>query len=352
MSLNKVYISTKAKANQYILAEIKVTDELLAQYPDYESCFRPLSRKVFSLAEKHGLRNVHVITNDKLPVVRFSYESYCFQTNEQILFFYNPDYHEGQDSFFKINYRPRKIRLLFLATDVDIRANAATFHSEVIGLLNELLPTLPVENLKYVIRDHQSLSYDLFAREKGYKETYAYKLNAVDQRYKVRNVELPADHSAVTFAKISIPLTRKLKKRVLPDGENEFSPLYAWLEEQFKLAAASKKITRLAILANDLTPIVRNSKYDQHENTNELQLVGFDPVSTEDQFISSWNGDNLAASINLILVASKEDRVDSGYGRFMNHVEEILRKFASSIGLAPERDDLIVRFHQHISYHR
>lgn len=83
----KVYIPKEARTNQYITAEIKVTDELLSQYPDYQSCYQTLSRLIFNLAEQHDLRNVHVITNDKLPVVRYHTEAYCFQTTEQILFF-------------------------------------------------------------------------------------------------------------------------------------------------------------------------------------------------------------------------------------------------------------------------
>ncbi len=350
MSFNRVYISTAAKANQYILTEIRVTDELLSHYPDYESCFRPLSRKVFELAEKLDLRNVHVITNDKTPVVRFSEEAYRFQTAEQILFFYNPEYHEAQDSLFKVNYRPRKIRLLFLATDKEIRANSAKFHEKVQSLLKELLPWLPEAELKAKVRDHQHLSYDLFARDKGKKETYGYKLRALHQRYKTRGVEVPEDHSALTYAKVSLPLSRKLKKQILPDGVNDYSPLYQWLEEQFKKSASNKKVTRLALLANNLTPIVRNSRYDKLESTEELQMIGFDPTSEEQQFISHWDAENLAESVNLILVAGRSDRTDAGYARFMNQVEETLKQFASSIGLDPSKEDMIVRFHQHISY--
>ncbi|MDX3774383.1 DUF3083 family protein [Chromatiaceae bacterium AAb-1] len=350
MSFNRVYISASAKANQYILAEIRVTDELLSHYPDYESCFRPLSRKVFELADKLDLRNVHVITNDKLPVVRFSEEAYRFQTPEQILFFYNPEYHGAQDSLYKLNYRPRKIRLLFLATDTEIRANSAKFHEKVLNLLQELLPLLPVTDLQVKVRDHQHLSYDLFARDKGKKETYGYKLRALHQRYKTRGVEIPDDHSALTYAKVSLPLSRKLRKQILPDGANDYSPLYQWLEEQFKKSAAARKVTRLALLANNLTPIVRNSRYDKLESTEELQMIGFDPTSEEQQFISHWEAENLAESVNLILVAGRNDRNDIGYARFMNQVEEVLKQFAQAIGLEPAKEDMIVRFHQHISY--
>lgn len=350
MSFNKVYISAKAKANQYVLAEIKVTDALLSHYADYESCLRPLSRLVFNLAEQQGLRNVHVISNDKLPVVRFSHEAYTFQTAEQILFFYHPAYHNAQDSFFKPDYRPRKIRLLFMATGTEIRAEAAAFHNKVLHVLNALQPHLPDVPLPLKIRDHQHLSYDLFAREKGLKESYGYKLRDLYQRYRARACNLPAHHSEMAYIKVSIPLTRKLKKRVVPDGANDYSALYVWLEQQFISAAASKNINRLAFLANDLTPIVRNSKFDELTSTAELQPIGFDPDNNQLQIISHWNGQNLAASVNLIMAAGNADRTDTGYGRFVNQAEDILRNFASAIGIEPEQTELLVRFHQHISY--
>lgn len=350
MSFNKVYISAKAKANQYVLAEFKVTDAFLAHYPDYESCLRPLSRLVFNLAEQQGLRNIHVISNDKLPVVRFSHEAYTFQTAEQILFFYHPAYHDAQDSFFKTDYRPRKIRLLFLATGTDIRAEAAVFHRKVLNVLHALMSQLPDVPLSLKIRDHQHLSYDLFAREKGLKESYGYKLRDLYHRYRARECELPEHYHEMAYIKVSIPLTRKLKKQVIPDGANDYSALYQWLEQQFIAAAANKNIKRLAFLANDLTPIVRNSKFDELTSTAELQPIGFDPDSNKLQIISHWNGQNLAASVNLIMAAGRSDRTDTGYARFVNQAEEVLRRFATAIGIEPEQTELLVRFHQHISY--
>ena len=346
----KVYIPKEARTNQYITAEIKVTDELLAQYPDYHSCYQTLSHIIFNLAEQHDLRNVHVITNDKLPVVRYHTEAYCFQTAEQILFFYNPAYHEAQNLFTADNYRARKLRIVFLATGDEIRSNSANFHTRVRELLNELMPKLPIKDLKVKIRDHQHLSYDLFAKSKGNKETYGYKLRAIAPRYKARKCDLPENVSSLTYVTVSLPLSRKLKQGLLPESATDFSPLYQHLEDNFIKAATNKQLTRLAMIANGLTPLVRNSKFEKLDSKAEVQMIGFDPNATEQQVIRRWDADNLVEAAHFTIVAGAKDCDDSGYGRFMNNVEAALKTFAAEIGLDPEREDLVVRFHQHISY--
>ncbi|SUI73668.1 DUF3083 family protein [Shewanella morhuae] len=346
----KVYLPKEARTKQFITAEIKVTDALLSQYPDYQTCYQSLSRLVFNLAEQHDLRNVHVITNDKLPVVRFHTEAYCFQTTEQILFFYNPAYHEAQNLFTQENYRARKLRIVFLATGESIRSNSASFHTRVREFLNQLMPKLPISDLKVKIRDHQHLSYDLFAKSKGYKETYGYKLRAIEPRYKARKCELPENVSSLTYVTVSLPLSRRLKQGLLPDSATDFTPLYQHLEDSFLKAAAGKQLTRLAMIANGLTPLVRNSKFEKLDSKTEVQMIGFDPNALEQQVICNWDADNLVEEAHFIIVAGTKDADDVGFGRFMNNVEAALKTFAADIDVEPEREDLIIRFHQHISY--
>jgi hypothetical protein len=347
---HKVYIPTEARTNQYITAEIKVTDELLKQYPDHQSCYQTLSRTIFDLAEQLELRNVQVITNDKLPVVRYHTEAYCFQTAEQILFFYNPAYHEAQNLFSQDGHAARKLRIVFLATGEDIRSNSAAFHTKVQAFLAKFMPQLPVTGLKVKIRDHQHLSYDLFAKAKGNKETYGFKLRAINARYKARQCPLPEDHSALSYVTVSLPLSRKLKQSLLTEQGQDFGALYQQLEDKFVSATAARQLTRLAMVANGLTPLVRNSKFEQLESTAEVQMIGFDPNAQEQQFIRHWDAKQLVEAVNFTIVAGHKDCDDAGYGRFMNQVEEALRAFATEIGLDRSREDLMIRFHQHISY--
>lgn len=346
---HKVYLPANAKSNQYILAEIKATPEFYQHYSSEQACYQQLSQQFFSLADSLNLHNVHLIATDKLPVVRFHTEAHVFQTAEQILFFYNPAYHEAQNLFSQNGYQARKIRLLFLATGNDIRANAADFHNRVLQLLQQLQQHLPEQNLKIKIRDHQHLSYDLLAKNKGHRESYGYKLRAIAGRYATRKLSLP-EHSALTYVHLTLPLSRALKQQYVANDSLDYSPLYQQLEQQLKTAIQSKDLNRVAIIGNGLTPLVRNSKFDKPETTAELQLLGFDPANNAPQFISDWQGDNLVEAVHILIVAGNDDMTETGYGRFMNQVEAALRSFAEKLAVNPEKQDLTVRFHQHISY--
>ncbi|WP_394203019.1 DUF3083 family protein [Shewanella waksmanii] len=346
----KVYIPKDVRSNQYITAEIKVTDALLAHYPDYKTCYQTLSQAIFALADQEEIRNIHVITNDKLPVVRFHTEAYCFPTAEQIIFFYNPEYHESQTLHSKDDYRARKIRIVFLATGDEIRSNSATFHAKARDFVAKLMPQLPEKDLVVKVRDHQHLSYDLFAKAKGNKETHAYKLRAIDRRYKARNCPLPEGHGSICYVTVKLPLSRMLKQAILPANTDDFAPLYQKLEDSFVEAAASKQLKRIAMVANGLTPLVRNSKYDQVDGTDEVQMLGFDPNIDEQQFIRHWDANKLVEMVSFTIVAGQKDSKDAGYGRFMNNVEDALKRFTAQLELDKSRQDLIVRFHQHISY--
>ncbi|MCC5825618.1 DUF3083 family protein [Alkalimonas sp.] len=346
---HRVYIPTNAHSNQYLLAEIKLDDGFYSHYASSEDCYQGLAQQLFNLADALELRNVHLIANDKLPVVRFHTESYTFQTEKQILFFYNPRYHEGQNLFVTPGYQARKIRLLFLATGEELRSQAASFHGKVVQLLKQLKSQL-AEPCAMKLRDHQHLSYDLFAKTKGHKESYGYKLRGLYPRYQARQCELPAEHSEITYVTVTLPLSRALKQQLLHERSEDFSPLYQSLQDKFQQACAGKKLDRLAMVANGLTPLVRNSKWDQHDKNRELQKISFNPDCSEPQYLTFWQADNLVESAHFVLVASKEDNTEMGYGRFMNQVEDALRSFAKSIGFDGNHQNLTVRFFQHISY--
>lgn len=348
--LQKVYIPKDVRSNQYITAEILVTDALLAHYPDYKTCYQTLSRTIFKLAEQHEINNVHVITNDKLPVVRFHTEAYAFPTAEQIIFFYNPKFHEAQTLHTKDDYRARKIRIVFLATGEDIRSNSANFHIKVQSFLSRLMPLLPENSLKVKVRDHQHLSYDLFAKAKGNKESYGYKLRSISNRYQARECPLPEGHGSLCYVTVKLPLGRKLKNALLAADTDDFTPLYQKLEDSFIAATKAKQLKHVAMVANGLTPLVRNSKYDQVDGTDEVQMLGFAPHVEEQQYVRHWDGSRLVDMVSLTIAAEVKDTKDGGLGRYLNRVEEALKDFISEFEFDKSREDLIVRFHQHISY--
>lgn len=346
---HRVYIPTNARANQYLLAEFKPDAAFYQQFDSAEQAYQQLAQQLFSLADAAGLRNVQLIANDKLPVVRFHQEAYSLQTEKQILFFYNPKYHEAQGLFSTAGYTARKIRAVFLATGDELRSEAAAFHTKVLQLLQSWQQQLPGKPA-IKLRDHQHLSYDLFARQKGHKESYGYKLRGLYPRYRARQCTLPDEHSEITYVTVTLPLTRAIKQQLLSRDATDFSPLYQQLQQQFATACAGKKLDRLALVANGLIPVVRSSKWDQTEQNSELQKVSFNPQCNEGQLLAFWQADKLVDTAHFIIVADSDDNTEFGYGRFMNQVEAAVRSFADTLQLSPERQDLMLRFYQHISY--
>lgn len=346
---HKVYIPDTAKDNQYILAELQLSEGFFASYADTYSCYQQLSQQFFQLCEQAGLKNVHFIANDKLPVVRFHTEAFSFQTADQMLFFYNPAYHEAQHSHFDPNYRARKISLLCLATGAEIRNQAAAFHRTVKAVLQEFKAQLPVA-APLKIRDHQHLSYDLFARAKGCDSSFGYKLRSISARYMARDVEVPADHQAMTYAAATVPLSRKLAQQLQHNSSAPFTELYQQLEQRFISAATAQHLTRLALVADGSTPLVRSSQIEKPRRSQELHMLSFDLTSDKAQVFSHWHPDQRVETAHLLLVAGQDDQTEFGYGRFMNQVEQALKALAQQLEMDPAKDDLIVRFHQHISY--
>ena len=216
------------------------------------------------------------------------------------------------------------------------------------SFLNRLKQSIDV-NLTIKVRDHQHLSYDLFAKAKGHKETYGFKLRAMNERYKSRHCNLPEEHSSLVYVTINLPINRKLKDALL-NGESVLSNLYDKVQDHFLTAIETKSLTRTAMIANGRTPLVRNSKFDQLEKSDELQMIGFDPDSNETQFIYDCDPEGAVDSINFTIAAGKNDYDHEGYGQFMNQVESVFKKLAEQLGLNKAHEDMMVRFHQHISY--
>ncbi|KFZ37954.1 hypothetical protein HR45_05425 [Shewanella mangrovi] len=350
MSQSKLYVPLTTRTNQYISAELKLTDELLVHYQDVEQCYQQIAEQFFKLTEVHHLFNVHVIANDKLPIVRYHTEAYCLQTAEQILFFYDPEHHEAQNLFYQADYRARKLRFLFLATGNDIRANAASFHKNVRMVIDKLSTQLPAQSQPFKVRDHQQMSYDLFAAAKRSTETYGYKLRNIYKRYKSRGCELPANYTSTAHVKVTLPLSRQLKQQLMLHGQDD-QALYRYLEDHFLSAINQRHLTHAAMVANGLTPLVRNSKFELKGQTAETQHIGFNPNDNEAEYQRYWDGGKRhVEAVDFILVATTQDYAEPGYCRYMNHVEAALKDFAKSIGLDPKKQVMTVGFYQHISY--
>lgn len=350
--MQKVYLPQTARSNQYILAEFALTEEVLSRYADYQQCYQAVCKKFFQLCLQQHIHHSHVIANDKLPVVRFHHESLNFQTHDQILFFYNPVVHEGQQAFFDPHLRARKINLLFLASGENIRQDAADFHQRCRDVLLGLQEALLLAERAIKVRDHQHLTYDVYARQKQATETYGYKMRCMTHRYQRRDCLLPDSTHLMSYVTVSLPFTRTLKEVLGVSSEPQlpYSGLFVQLEDLFRDAAYERGLQHLALVADGTTPLVRNSHSDKARLSRELRLLSFDIADKTPQLQSYWQPDLLPDTVHFVFVATPDDVHEQGYARFVAKVEECLRQLARQLALDPQRHDLLIRFHQHLSY--
>ena len=358
---HKAYLPSNVRDNQYILAEFSLTDALVANLSEINSAaktqpyydfYHKLSNVFFHLVEEYELKNCQFIANDKLARVRFNQEMHQWQTNQQILFYYNPKKHQLKKSFIDANKKAKKISLLFLATGDDIRLNAASFHSKISQVIVSFCAEINIEKSDVRLRDHQHLTYDLFAKDKGCLTTKTHKLRQIEKRYANQNVKLPSYHSAMNYAVVNLNISNDILKLVEIDAQSKdpYNPLYTYLTDVFTMAAKRYNLNNGALVANGLVPIVRYSIHEIVSRVGELQMLGYNPEQSPCGIISKWDASTLNDNIQLIFVATPENVSEYGFGRFLNQIEQAVQLMATELELIPSKDELVVRFHQHVAY--
>lgn len=356
-----VFLPDNARYNQFLLAEFKITDELIERFqtdeePDkfkpFQLFYRALAEQVFTVCEENEITNVHFIANGKLPRVRFNEEVRNWQSDQQLRIYYNPELHQCYKSHYDGAVRAKKISILFLANGTDIRTNAASFHQKVRKTVESLIEATGIDQDKVRIRDHQHLTYDFFAKEKGVESNNSHGLRLIRNRYKATGFNLPENVDTISYVVASIPVTRKMLKSsninlVKTDSYGEF---YQKLYDVFIESSNEKKLTEGAFIANGLTPVVRNSTKKPMQEVGELQMLGFDLSEPRSEFFKAWEDDKLVDYIHLIFAATEKDIEDKGFGKFVSNVDKVLQLGADKLKMTSKTDDVKVRFHQHIAY--
>ena len=357
----KAYIPANARDNQYILAEFSLTDQLLLQLPshlgntsikNYYACYQALADLLFTLSNDHGIKNSLLVANDKLVRVRYSQEMHQWQTKQQIIFYYDPNQHVLQNSFFDASVRAKKITLVFLASGTDIRVGAASFHQRVRSLLENFTQQIKLPLSSVRMRDHQHLTYDIFAKNKGCNTSQAHKFRPITQRYASQNVTLPNNISSITYAIVNLTVDHRISQLVDIDAASidRYNPLYTYLTDTFSLIAKRFNLNNGALIANGLVPIVRHSLHDLVSKVGELQMLGYNPKQSPCGIVSQWNANDLVDNVQLIFVANWVNGQEQSYAKFVNQIEQAMRLLATELEIPSEKDQLILRFHQHVAY--
>lgn len=356
---DKVYLPKDSRDNQYILAEIPLTDKLLETVvgaidtsvkKPYQKFYQKLAVSIFETVEKFGISHANLVANNKLVRVRYSGEQQVLHTEQQSFFFYCPSHNATFKGYFDGAVKARKIKLLFLATGEQLRLNSAAFHEKIFNAVTEISSNLGLAQGEIKLRDHQHITFDLFAREKGLKDTITHSFREMADRYSKQGYNIGEEHTSLTYTVVSIPMARRLLKGtdINYDTDQPYQALYQKIEDAFKSSVEKNAIKHAALLGISASPIVRYNEEDSVNLNGEIVGIGFDPTKEETFVTSMWEGDTLVDTIRFIFFANERDESNNNYGKFANQSIQAVKDFADDVNWKKDHDDIIVRIHQHI----
>ena len=94
-------------------------------------------------------------------------------------------------------------------------------------------------------------------------------------------------------------------------------------------------------------------RYSIHEivsRVGELQMLGYNPEQSPCGIVSKWDASELTDNIQLVFVATPEDNCEYGFGRFLNQIERAMALMAVELEIVPTKEEIMIRFHQHVAY--
>lgn len=355
----RVYLPNDSRDNQYILAEIPLTDSLIKSITNkvdetlekpYQGFYQALSHKIFEIVEKHGLSHVNFVANDRLVRVRYSGEQQVLHTKQQSFFFYCPQHNSTFKCYYDSSVKAKKIKIVFLATGEELRVNSGKFHLAVFQAVKEISKAIDLPENAIKLRDHQHLTFDVFAKEKGASNTLSHTFREIADRYESDGYSIDKEHTSITYAIASIPLARRLLKGIEIDylSDEPFTKLYQKLESAFNYSCNENKIDQAAMIANGISPFVRYDENEAAKVDGELISIGVNPNNPELRSCVHWEADKLVDTLRFVYIADNSDETHHNYGKFVNQVIAAVKTFADEVDWKKEDDDIIVRVHQHL----
>ncbi|NRA60390.1 MAG: DUF3083 family protein [Psychrobium sp.] len=355
----KVYLPSNARDNQYIIAEMLLTDELITlivgdvdQSVDkpYQLFYQNLAKLVFDIVEESGIEHANFIANSRLVRVRNSDEQQVLHTAQQSFFFYNPTQNSTFKAYFDGGHRSNKVKFLFLANGDNLRGDSAAFHHKVFNAVTKISQQIGLAPGVLKMRDHQHITYDIFGADKGHKETVTHAFREISARYLQQGYKLSGAFSAITYAVVSVPMTRRLLKNVDIDYDcsEPFNTLYEKIKTAFTNAAAQHGLNHGAMIANGMSPIVRYDETQTSIVNGEIISLGFNPANAIGGIICKWQSDKLVDTIRLVFFASDVDESHNTYGKFVNQVTQCIGDMAKNLNWKKESDYMLMRLHQQV----
>jgi len=355
----KVYVPSNARDNHYVIAEMPLTDELidlvgevvdLTLAQPYQKFYQKLAKMAFDVVEECNIEHANFVANNRLVRVRNSDEQQVLHTDKQSFFFYSPKHNSTFKGYFDGAERSNKVKFLFLATGENLRENAAGFYQKVLKAVSILSQKIGLKTGALKVRDHQHITYDIFAREKGNKESISHTFREISTRYQHQNVVVDNNSTAVTYAVVSMPMTRRLLKgtEIDYDSSKPFEQLYSKISQAFTLANKKHQLSHAAMIANGLAPIVR---FDENASTiinGDIISLGYNPHHESRDISSQWQGGKLVDTIRLVFFATDFDETHKTYGKFVNQVTQAVATIADELNWKKDHDYMLMRFNQQL----
>ena len=79
-------------------------------------------------------------------------------------------------------------------------------------------------------------------------------------------------------------------------------------------------------------------------------MLGYNPKQSPCGIVSKWKADELVDNIQLIFVANYPNGEEQNYAKFVNQIEQAMRLLATELEVPTDKDELTLRFHQHVAY--
>jgi len=357
----KVYVpKVVSRDNHYLIAEMPLTDKLIelvvgkidtSVAKPYQKFYQALGRLALGVVEECDIPHANFVANNRLVRVRHNDEQQVLHTEKQSFFFYSPLHNSTFKGYFDADVRSNKIKFLFLATGSNLREDAAEFHEKVINAVELISERIGLEKDELKVRDHQHLTYDIFAREKGNKESITHTFREISARYLHQGYPVPETASAITYAVVSMPMTRRLLKdtEIDYDGEKPFEQLYTKIASAFTQSAEKHDLKHATMIANGLSPIVRFGQKEKAVVNGDIIALGFCPKDEDSADITAtWEGDKLVDTIQFIFCATDADETHNSYGKFVNTVTQAMYTMADDLNWNKERDFMLMRLNQQL----
>lgn len=356
---NRVYIPENNRENHYLLLEFELSEMVIAKFMNagvekenaLARFYLDFKQNFFNCCKVNGIQNAMFVARDKLVRVRFGEESQVIETNEQLLVFYDPQRHSGFKSCYSADVLVSKLVLVVFATGDEIRQQAVSLHQKVSLMLTDLAEATGQQKRSFKIRDHQHITYDLFAAEKGNKKTTTHGLRFVPERYQQQSLILPSNtlHRGYVVAQLPIPMHLIEQAETNLSLDKPYKALYNSITRMLQQVAEENDVTKFAILANGRHPIVWASRTGQMIVEEELVYISF---SNDDEleFMSDMDETNLIDSVSLVFQPVGHDVQHDSFAKYLSKINLVIKDMAKMMGVDTEQQHVMVRFHQNTQY--